>query len=142
MPWHANIGMWWGWQWVFPQHRRWQDPIPGREGGHHLDASLIQTSVRCALLAAGISKPASCQSLRHSFAPQLLVWGQDIRTLCTCSIVGQWVLPSRQISCRDVKKSCRRYQIRIKSPCTYRPIHQTRCTACHFERVPCLPSAA
>jgi hypothetical protein len=50
-------------QWL--QHRRWQDPTSEQQGRHHLDPSLIQKLVRSAVLAAGISKPASCHSLRH-----------------------------------------------------------------------------
>jgi integron integrase len=63
---YPNAASEWGWQWVFPQHRRWHDPSSHQEGRHHLDPTLVQKAVRRAVLAAGISKPASCHTFRHS----------------------------------------------------------------------------
>jgi site-specific recombinase XerD len=78
---YPNAPVEWGWQWVFPQHHRWCDPATGEQGRHHLDPSLIQKAVRRAVLAAGIHKPASPNTFRHSFATHLLERGQDIRTI-------------------------------------------------------------
>lgn len=71
----------WGWQWVFPQQRRWRDPGSGQQGPHHIDPGLVQKAVKQAVVAAGVTKAASCQPFHHSVATHLLERGQDIRTI-------------------------------------------------------------
>jgi hypothetical protein len=68
----------WGWQWIFPQNQRWQNPNSEQQERHHLDPSMIPKLVPSAVLAAGICNPAGCRSLRHCFATHLLERRQDI----------------------------------------------------------------
>lgn len=78
---YPNAGREWGWQYVFPSKNLSVDPRSGVTRRHHLDEKGVQRVMKQAVRDAGLVKPATPHTLRHSFATHLLQSGYDIRTV-------------------------------------------------------------
>jgi integrase len=78
---YPRAGFQWGWQFVFPSGVRSADPRSGAIRRHHLHPDMLSRVVSRAGRRAGIARPVSCHTLRHSFATHLVGRGHDIRTV-------------------------------------------------------------
>lgn len=92
----------WIWQWFWPGATISVDPADGQLKRYHLHETSIQRVMQAAVKLAGITKPATCHTLRHSFATHLLENGYDIRTVQ--SLLGHKDVTTTQIYTHVMQK--------------------------------------
>jgi integron integrase len=107
---YPNADRQWAWQWVFPSSARSKDPRSGLVRRHHVNEISVQRVMKEAVRLAGICKPATCHTLRHSFATHQLEAGYDMRTVQ--ELLGHESLLTTQIYTHVMQKP----GLGVKSP--------------------------